>query len=126
MAAKKATKSKGTAKRATTTTPTAKAATRKAPTKAKAKTAKAATAEASAPPRPSRTRLRFRVESNLPSGDGQTRAVVLLAVPHGSDENTAFFARTPSGRIELPLVTHEGGNQLVKGQDYIVEFKQAN
>lgn len=75
-------------------------------------------------------RAKFKVRSNdLPrdTTNPDATAVIHLDVVHGgSNENKRFFRFTPSGSIELGVVSQETASQFTVGEQFYVDFTPVN
>ena len=75
-------------------------------------------------------RAKFKVRSNdLPrdTTNPDATAVIHLDVVHGgSNENKKFFKFTPSGTIELGVVSQETAVQFAVGEQFYVDFTPVN
>lgn len=72
------------------------------------------------------TRAKFKVESNTALVEGNK--IVLRAVYGNGDpnhENTKFFKCTPSGNIDIGIVSRETAEVFVPGQEFYVDFTPA-
>jgi len=58
-------------------------------------------------------------------GPGLMGTVTLNPVTSGSDENKAFYASSPGGKIELGTVNEEALKQFNVGDEFYVDFTQA-
>ena len=77
-------------------------------------------------------RAKFRVQSikreQASLWDGtksiprETRTIELFPVSSGTEENKAFFASTPSGRIELGVVNLDAAKEFELNKEYYVDF----
>jgi hypothetical protein len=54
------------------------------------------------------------------------RTVVLVPVTSGSEENKAFYAATPSGKIELATINAEAAAQFKIGSEVYIDFTSAD
>lgn len=59
------------------------------------------------------------------NGPGLMGTVHLQPVTSGSDENKAFYAATPGGKIELGTVNEEALKQFNIGDEFYVDFIKA-
>lgn len=58
-------------------------------------------------------------------GHKELHTVRLQPVTGGSEENQKFYGSTPSGQIELGVVTESVGNQFDIGCEFYVDFTPA-
>lgn len=58
-------------------------------------------------------------------GYAEVQTIKLAPVTATSEEDKKFFAATPTGQIELGVVTPEAGNYFKLGQAYYVDFTEA-
>lgn len=58
-------------------------------------------------------------------GHAEVQTIRLQPVGGGSDEDKKFFAATPSGQVELGVVTAEAGNYFELGASYYLDFTRA-
>ncbi len=79
-------------------------------------------------------RAKFRVGSikrylayneKTQKSDLEVQTIEMYVVTDGSPENKAFFAFTPSGRIELGTVNKEAAAQFELNGEYYVDFIKA-
>jgi hypothetical protein len=75
------------------------------------------------------TRAKFVVNSiTQTAGWGKNPRIFtvrLSPVSTGSEENDAFYSSTPTGMIELGLVSEAAGKQFEIGQSFYVDFTPA-
>ncbi len=64
-------------------------------------------------------RAKFTVTTKSP---GSPCSITMMPVVDGSQENKAFFAATPSGKIELSILNDLAASQLLVGEEYYVDF----
>jgi len=55
---------------------------------------------------------------------GELQTILLSPVCDGTSENQAFYAATPSGKIELGVLNKDAGDYFELGADYYVEFSK--
>ncbi len=67
-------------------------------------------------------RAKFKVGTKTP---GSPCSITMWPVVDGSEENKAFFASTPSGKIELSILNDLAAAQLLVGEEYYVDFTPA-
>jgi hypothetical protein len=69
-------------------------------------------------------RAKFKVQSitRTKGGAGEVQTIHLLPVTSGSEENKAFWAYTPNGRIELGTVNAEAAKQFELDREFYVDF----
>lgn len=60
-----------------------------------------------------------------PKNHGPSQDMVVLQVAYG-DENKAWSAATPSGRIEMTITNPEAMNRFELGKHYFVDFTPAD
>lgn len=68
-------------------------------------------------------RAKFTLETLSRNNDGNGK-LVFRAVYSGSEENDKFFKYTPSGTIDLEVVSKAVLDTLKEGAEYYVDFTQ--
>ncbi len=73
-------------------------------------------------------RAKFEVSSNNIDSANPTNghSIRLQAVVNGSPENESFYKWTPSGQIQLSVVSPAVAEKFVVGKQYYVDFTEAN
>ena len=59
-------------------------------------------------------------------GHAEVQTIRLQPVGGGNEEDKKFFASTPSGQVELGVVTAEAGNYFELGASYYLDFTRAS
>jgi hypothetical protein len=75
-------------------------------------------------------RAKFKVQSVTRSAGWDTKnptvyTVRLNPVTSNTPENASFYASTPTGSVELGLVSADVGGQFEIGQEFFVDFTPA-
>jgi hypothetical protein len=75
-------------------------------------------------------RAKFKVDSitrtkHWDKSKGEIQTIKLSPVSSGSQENTSFYAATPSGQISLDTLNEEAGRQFELGVEYYIDFTKA-
>lgn len=68
-------------------------------------------------------RAKFKLQE-LTRYEGGNGKLVFQAVTSGSKENDEFFKYTPSGKIEMTLVSGKVLDMLEAGGEYYIDFTQ--
>lgn len=71
-----------------------------------------------------KTRAKFVVQERKELKDGYQ--VTLTAVTNNSDENKEFFKYTPSGKLEMGLMSKDTADQFVPGKEFYLDFTEAS
>lgn len=73
-----------------------------------------------------KVRAKFKVQSVTKQagwgGHKELHTVRLQPVTSGSEENKSFYASTPSGQIEIGVVSKEIGEGFEIGKEFYVDF----
>lgn len=59
------------------------------------------------------------------SSKKELQTIVLTPVTGGSEENSKFFAYTPSGEVRLGTVNAEAASMFELGKSYYIDFRKA-
>lgn len=76
--------------------------------------------------KPTSVIAKFTAEMNQPSSSNDCNDITLRAVyADGNEENKRFFKWTPTGQINMSVVSQETAGFFEPGEDYFVTFTKA-